>query len=391
MDFIRKNCNPDEPKLLFLDSHNSRENESALLKLRDNNVKVITFPPHNTHILQPFDVVIARMLKAHIRKYFNKYIKNDINFKKDEIIYLLILAIEAGWKTSINSVNAITAFSTTGIFPFDSTNPLQSKYVIDSFGDPEMTELTNGKLRTTSRELTSDEYILELKQRDSLKQFDSNMRLKVANLVNIRDEEIHLKDIQNLKNLLMFKPKKFLHAIENIIEREDLSKETEKEEVFEPSPITFYFNASLFKMEEIALLDQRKTEWVHKRVMIQDGTPYKQKIREFLTIAESTLGLSIPDFRVEDSFRREADKYEMLTLKRYEEIIENLEKIAGYHITDILQALWLLARIAAGTLEKYIENFEELPLNPLDELLQFKEHITMSEELLNSETNKYHI
>lgn len=387
LEYLNRNNNPEEQKLLFLDSHNSRENEEALLKLKKNNIRVITFPPHNTHILQPFDVVIAKMLKSKIRAYFNKYIKKDNNLKKSEIIYLLILSIEAGWKTSINTVNAITAFSTTGLFPFDVSMPLQSKYVVDSMGDAELTEITQGKLRTTSRELTSEEYLTELRLRDNLKQFSSNIRSKVSTLVQLDNFKMQKNsNIQNVKDFLAFKPKKFISAIESIIGQQN----DDDKQILIPSPITIYFNTSLLKTADLCSLDKRKTEWIHMRTRITDKTSYKQKIREFLIIAECTLGFSIPDFRVEDSFRREAEKHELLTHQRYEEIIANLEKVTNYKISDTYQALWLLAKISNGSLLEYQEQFSELPIDPLDDILHFKEMImTMSEDTINNVLQNY--
>ena len=54
--------------LFILDGHSSRISAFALLYLKQHYVDVLILPSHTTHILQPFDVVVAHSLKACIRK-----------------------------------------------------------------------------------------------------------------------------------------------------------------------------------------------------------------------------------------------------------------------------------------------------------------------------------
>lgn len=51
--------------VLILDGHNSRENPLALYLLKMNNIDVIILPAHTTHLLQMFDVVLARKFKKN--------------------------------------------------------------------------------------------------------------------------------------------------------------------------------------------------------------------------------------------------------------------------------------------------------------------------------------
>ena len=57
------------PTFLFLDGHKSRMNSEALEVLFKNNINVIIFPSHTTHVLQPFDVSLAAPLKNMIVKF----------------------------------------------------------------------------------------------------------------------------------------------------------------------------------------------------------------------------------------------------------------------------------------------------------------------------------
>ena len=54
--------------LLLLDGHPSRKCYEGIEYLRQNGIDVITFPGHSTHLLQPFDLLVASALKAHLRK-----------------------------------------------------------------------------------------------------------------------------------------------------------------------------------------------------------------------------------------------------------------------------------------------------------------------------------
>ena len=53
--------------LLLLDGHPSRKNYAAIEYPRLNGIDVLTFPSHCTHLMQPFDVLIASALKSHLQ------------------------------------------------------------------------------------------------------------------------------------------------------------------------------------------------------------------------------------------------------------------------------------------------------------------------------------
>jgi hypothetical protein len=61
----------NQPIILFLDSHTSRECPAALKLFADNRVTVITFPSQLTHVMQPVDVTIG----APFRQYFRRLLR----------------------------------------------------------------------------------------------------------------------------------------------------------------------------------------------------------------------------------------------------------------------------------------------------------------------------
>ena len=55
--------------VLIVDCHGSRVSSFAIEYLKIFNITLITLPAHTTHILQPFDICVAKSLKSHINKF----------------------------------------------------------------------------------------------------------------------------------------------------------------------------------------------------------------------------------------------------------------------------------------------------------------------------------
>lgn len=61
------NPSPDKPVLLLLDGHCSHIKSLQLINIaRENNVIMLTFPPHTTHRLQFLDVSFMAPLQAYL-------------------------------------------------------------------------------------------------------------------------------------------------------------------------------------------------------------------------------------------------------------------------------------------------------------------------------------
>ena len=70
----QRNYQPSQKAVLFLDGHITRNQKSVMEEFKNANIEVIIFPPHMTHIIQPFDKVIARPLKQILRQIANDII-----------------------------------------------------------------------------------------------------------------------------------------------------------------------------------------------------------------------------------------------------------------------------------------------------------------------------
>ena len=50
-----KHCGPDRPQLLILDGHGSHEVLGLLERAKEENIHILSLPPHTTHWLQVLD------------------------------------------------------------------------------------------------------------------------------------------------------------------------------------------------------------------------------------------------------------------------------------------------------------------------------------------------
>ena len=174
---LKNNLNlPEElPVLLFLDSHSSRCCPEALKQCQRNNITVITFPSHLTHVLQPFDVVIAAPLKSYIKSLLRRYKKQFLDEKDEseklnekEKQKIIIFSLLDGFSQASTMINLEQAFKKTGLVPYNPNKVLQSPYLVDDSDTP---LYPNGRLmsrdRISSRIITLDSVIEDLE--DNLK------------------------------------------------------------------------------------------------------------------------------------------------------------------------------------------------------------------------------
>ena len=59
---------PGGNHLLFVDGHSSRVSMDAITAFRTSGVELFSLPPHGTHVLQPYDVGVAKAFKSHLDK-----------------------------------------------------------------------------------------------------------------------------------------------------------------------------------------------------------------------------------------------------------------------------------------------------------------------------------
>jgi hypothetical protein len=154
--------------LIYIDNCRSHCSRDALNIFRENNVKVITFPPHVTHILQPIDVSCVRAFKTQLvkeSKYFEKHGEEFVMSHSQAERRRVQLVL--GALSSIGACNlrvCSNGFRKAGLYPFNQTEALRSEYVIDSAADPEEIMRRNRPttFHTGSSVMTSDEFLARL-------------------------------------------------------------------------------------------------------------------------------------------------------------------------------------------------------------------------------------
>ena len=123
----------NQPALLLLDGHTSRENPLALELLASNNVNVVILPAHTTHILQLFDIMLASPLKSELSSLLQKRMRDDSNFTDRnhaaDVRRLCISSLIEAWNKVCTPTNCITGARKAGLYPVSSAEPLKSKYV----------------------------------------------------------------------------------------------------------------------------------------------------------------------------------------------------------------------------------------------------------------------
>lgn len=123
----------DSKAVLIIDGHTSRENPKAIYILNMNNVEILVLPAHTTHLLQMFDVVLAKPFKKRFSEKFNK-IFSKLDFTKYNSIASAIretavnCLIDA-WSEVCTSSNCQKAAEVTGTFPQNRETVLSNVFV----------------------------------------------------------------------------------------------------------------------------------------------------------------------------------------------------------------------------------------------------------------------
>lgn len=164
----------NETIVLLVDNHSSRFSSFAVEYLRQNNIRLVTFPPHCTNVLQPFDVCVVRGLKSRITTSkltddLKRYV-STLPTRAAQARYSTIYAIVNAWKTTSTTVLQ-NSFKYTGIYEFNSEIAENNKYVNQA---SIIINYTRGSLNALSNEeLTNDENRLILANKTYSKNFEN--------------------------------------------------------------------------------------------------------------------------------------------------------------------------------------------------------------------------
>jgi hypothetical protein len=169
-----------EPSIVILVNAPTRADLAAWQSLAAAHIRVVTLPPHLTHIMQPMDVCWARAFKTEYGRYLRTWVVPDAldraywqlppaaaisrrTAARDSRVCIAFASVDAA-RAATSTFNASHGFSAAGLVPFNVGKPLASQYVRDCEEDVERAEEAKhpGRIHTGSRVLTSAEFLASL-------------------------------------------------------------------------------------------------------------------------------------------------------------------------------------------------------------------------------------
>ena len=134
------------PVILFVDNAPTRRNREAMDLFRRHNVRVILFPPHLTHVLQPVDWCWAKPFKAKVAEAWHRYNqKADVQEtafrelgenmerapEKHRVRVRLVYSIGEAYAAVTVPLFASQGFWHTGLCPWRMEVPLASAFITE--------------------------------------------------------------------------------------------------------------------------------------------------------------------------------------------------------------------------------------------------------------------
>ncbi|XP_072389643.1 uncharacterized protein [Diabrotica undecimpunctata] len=114
-----KHTNPtkESPNLLIMDNHESHISLASIKFAKENNINLLTLPPHTSHRLQPLDKAVFGPLK----KYYSHGCQNWLlkNPGKRITIYDIAEILSDAYPLAFCPKNVVSAFKATGVFLFN--------------------------------------------------------------------------------------------------------------------------------------------------------------------------------------------------------------------------------------------------------------------------------
>jgi DDE superfamily endonuclease len=105
-------------RLLVVDGHSSHINMQFINSCDERRILLLVLPPHSTHRLQPLDVSCFSPLARYYTNELNKLTCNSLghNEMSKRLFWKLFLP---SWIAAFSPENVVSAWTKTGLFPFD--------------------------------------------------------------------------------------------------------------------------------------------------------------------------------------------------------------------------------------------------------------------------------
>jgi len=117
-EFVKFVPKDDLPHLLLLDGHGSHiYNTDFLDYMSSNNIHVMFFPSHTTHVLQPADISLFKSLKSHWTTHGLQFNRMHGGRKPGRSDFFTIFS--SAWAQAATVENAQSGFRAAGLFPVE--------------------------------------------------------------------------------------------------------------------------------------------------------------------------------------------------------------------------------------------------------------------------------
>ncbi|RUS81635.1 hypothetical protein EGW08_010598 [Elysia chlorotica] len=108
---------PDHQVVLVMDNHESHVSLAAREYAKENNVHIVTLPPHTSHRTQPLDRAVFGPMKTYLNSASDAWIL--ANPGRAISIYDMAGLIREAWMRASTPSNITSGFRVSGVWPFD--------------------------------------------------------------------------------------------------------------------------------------------------------------------------------------------------------------------------------------------------------------------------------
>ena len=137
-------------------------------KFKKAHIDIIIFPPHLTHLMQPFDTTVARPLKQSLKRFANEII-NECKPEQHSMASFLrltqVIGIIDAIRVSTTISNCKISFKNCGFFPRDQSEILKKsgiKNTPKSYID--FSESNTNPIKISGQCITHDEVLNNLRE-----------------------------------------------------------------------------------------------------------------------------------------------------------------------------------------------------------------------------------
>jgi len=144
-------CNTTSPVLLLLDNHDSHISIESITYAKENDIVLLTFPPHCSHKLQPLD----RSVFGPLKRFYNNACDSWMlqNPGKPMTIFDVAAAVGSAFPQAVTPRNIEAGFQVSGNWPVNRDVFTEDEYLSSYVTDrPNPEEMPSNTTSTTSQE-----------------------------------------------------------------------------------------------------------------------------------------------------------------------------------------------------------------------------------------------